>query len=105
MSKSKTCKRGKRRISDRINAFKRTIKEAMETLETRKLERPACTISIGKKARQLQIVDEKMIPINFWIDQDPKLDKKALLNSLKAGNEIEGVQLDNGGETISFRKG
>jgi hypothetical protein len=46
------------------------------------------------------------VPAGFWRRGDPKLDKKALLDALKAlpkGEHIPGAELSNGGATIQIR--
>jgi Siphovirus Gp157 len=49
------------------------------------------------------ILDEAILPAKFWKAQDPKLDKKAVLDALKAKEDVPGASLSNGGETISIR--
>jgi hypothetical protein len=48
-------------------------------------------------------VDESHIPEAFWKPQQPKLDRRALLAALKAGEVIRGAALDNGGTALSVR--
>jgi hypothetical protein len=49
------------------------------------------------------IVDEAAIPADFWKPSDPKLDKKAVGEALKAGREVAGAMMSNGGETLQVR--
>ena len=39
---------------------------------------------------------------DFWVRQDPKLDKRALLAALRDG-PVAGAALSNGGSTVSIR--
>ncbi|MGE0857439.1 MAG: siphovirus Gp157 family protein [Hyphomicrobiaceae bacterium] len=43
------------------------------------------------------------IPSEFWKPQPPRLDKKVVLDALKAGAVVPGAELSNGGETLSMR--
>ena len=42
---------------------------------------------------KVDIAENAVIPDEFYIPQDPKLDRVALLNALKNGAEIQGVVL------------
>lgn len=50
-------------------------------------------LSIQKNPPSLNVEDEKLIPEEYWIEQAPVLDKKAMLVALKAGEEIPGVSI------------
>jgi hypothetical protein len=54
---------------------------------------------------RIPIPPERMeaIPEWFWIPQPAKLDKRALLETLKAGSGITGAQLANQQSTLSIR--
>ncbi len=49
------------------------------------------------------LVDEGQVPDDFWRPQPPKLDRQGLISALKAGREVPGAVLGNGGMTISVR--
>jgi hypothetical protein len=49
------------------------------------------------------VVDEREIPEPFWRPQPPKLDRKALLAALNAGQTVLGASLGNGSTTITVR--
>ena len=50
-----------------------------------------------------EIVDESMIPSKFWKPSDPKLDRKAVLEALKAKEDVPSATLSNGSETLMVR--
>lgn len=85
---------------DRIKA---AICVAMQQAELRKLELPHATLSIKAVAAKADITDESLIPSKFWKPSDPKLDRKAVLDALKAKEVVPGATLSNGGETLSIR--
>lgn len=51
------------------------------------------TITIQNNPPSVQIADDAIVPEKYYIPQPPKLDKKALLEDLKAGAIIEGISL------------
>lgn len=83
--------------------IKAAIHVAMGQGELRKIELPQATISLRAVPPKAEIIDEAEIPSKFWKEQDPKLDRKAVLDALKAKETVPGAQLSNGGETISIR--
>ena len=86
--------------SDRIKA---AVHVAMGQAELRRLELPQATLGVRAVPPKAEIVDESMIPSKFWKPSDPKLDRKAVLEALKAKEDVPGATLSNGSETISIR--
>ena len=78
---------------------------ALGQASLRKLERPQATLSMRAVPPKAEILDEAAIPGKFWKEQEPKLDKKAVLDALKAKEDVPGASLSNGGETIAIRFG
>jgi phage shock protein A len=91
------------RFEDQAARIKAAIHVAMGQAELRKLELPQATISLRAVAPKAEITDEAALPSKFWKAQDPKLDRKAVLDALKAKESVPGAVLSNGGETISIR--
>ena len=97
-------------IEERRARFKRqhellkdALLVAMESSEIKKLELPLATISVKRTPASAMIVDESAVPSKFWKPQDPKLDKKAVLDALKTGEAVEGATLSNGGQALQVR--
>lgn len=60
------------------------------------------TISIGKKAAAVEIVDEALLPAEVVrITTAP--DKKAIADLLKAGTDVPGAKMGEAGEQLSVR--
>lgn len=91
------------RIEKRIGMTRVACLTAMQVAELRTLETPSGTLSRKSIPQSAIIMDEAAVPSGFWKPQDPKLDKKAVLDALKAGEIIPGAQLSNGGETVQIR--
>ncbi len=100
----KTLGARKGRLEDRIEARKVAIQKAMEIGELQKLATPSGTLSLRNVPRGLDVTDETAIPFEFYVPQPAKLDRKRLKDELKAGKEIPGCTLDNGGVTLSIRR-
>lgn len=97
----------KRAAEARIERMKGAIDQAWQIAEIQTHRFPTCTISRKAIPPKLIITDESAIPTRFWKTPDPVLDKKALLDAVKARGEgddpIPGASLSNGGVTIQFR--
>lgn len=91
------------RFEDQAARIKAAIHVAMGHGELRKLELPQATLSLRPVPSKAEITDESAIPAKFWKTQEPKLDKRAVLDALKAKEDVPGAVLSNGSETISIR--
>lgn len=118
------------RIEERAEIRRALAAKAMEVGEIKKIEAPAGTVSVRPVPPKVIVSEEADIPSRFWKPSDPKLDRKALGDALKAraaalseAQEIEddeeravameraraefpdipGATLSNGSTTISIR--
>jgi hypothetical protein len=86
--------------SDKKRGLAATV---MERAGIKKLTEPDFTASLREVPPGLVVTEEGKIPEGFWKPQPPKLDRKALLAALKAGQVLPGVVLGNGSTTIVVR--
>ena len=77
--------------------------EAMFEVGLKKLEQPDFTASARSGSPGVVVVSEAAIPADFWLPQPPKLDRQALLGSLKRGEAIPGAELSNPKPCLSVR--
>jgi hypothetical protein len=77
---------------------------AMSMAELAKLELPQATLSRKRTPPKAIVTSEVDLPARFYVEQNPKLDKKAVLDALKAGEKIPGAELSNGGESLQLRR-
>lgn len=89
-----------KRIADRRKSTENTIKKlkegvqmAMESSGKKKVKTPLFSFGIQNNPPSVNVTDDAMIPQDFYIPVDPKLDKKAILKLLKEGSEVPGVEL------------
>jgi Gp157 protein len=83
---------------------KRTIVAGlMERAEIKKLSEPDFTASLRANPAPLIILDEALIPADFWKPQPATLDRRGLAMALGEGLHVPGATLGNGGSTIAVR--
>lgn len=93
------------RLDNQADLLRAAIANAMQTAEVDRLELPAATLTIKATAPKAVITDEAAIPSRFFVPQDPKLSLKAVGDALKAGEQVPGATLSNGGSTLQIRGG
>lgn len=65
-------------------ALKRNLEAAMIATGKTKFKTDLFSFGIQKNPKSLDTVDEANVPAEFWKPQEPKLDRTALLNFVKA---------------------
>lgn len=91
------------RLETAAESRRRVICQAMERAEIESIKTPLATLSMRTLPPKVVLTDERRIPAEYWKPQEPKLDKRALLDDLKNGFKIDGAELSNGGQTLSVR--
>jgi|GEM_PF-3606354 len=94
----------KSRISKRIEEKKGMIELALIRADIPKLETPRATVSLRNVPRALASLEESEIPAEYFFQPPPKLDRKKLLNDMRAGKDVDGATLNNGGITLAVRR-
>ena len=78
------------------NLVKKTKAHLFEQLQIAgldKVKRPTISVSIQLNNPSVEVTDLEKIPSFFMIEQEPKIDKKAILEALKNGAEINGCAI------------
>jgi hypothetical protein len=91
------------RIEYRADKKRALVASVMERAGIKKLTEPDFTASLREVPPGLIVIEEGKIPEAFWKPQPPKLDRKALLVALKAGEVVAGAALGNGSTTLAVR--
>ena len=91
------------RIDARAGKKRELVTSTMERADIRKITEADFTVSLRPTSPPLVLVNERDIPKDFWKPQPPKLDRQGLIAALKAGRDVPGAALGNGGITISVR--
>lgn len=93
----------KDRLEKQAENLRTAIAVAMDTATLRRIELPIATVSLKATPPKPDIVSEADIPSKFWKQPAPTLDKRAVLEALKAKEAVPGAVLSNGGMTIQVR--
>ena len=83
----------KKVLSNGVKRMKESLQEAMERTNKLAFKTTLFSYAIQNNAPSLDNLDIDKIPKKYFVDQEPKLDKKSLLNDLKEGQEINGATM------------
>ena len=72
--------------------LKKYLQQSMESVGKRKIKTELFSIGIQKNPASVYVYNEALLPKGFFVEQAPKVDKKALKEELKHG-EIPGAEL------------
>ena len=87
----------------RIENRKNLIAQAMDIAGIKQAKRALGTLTYKVGSLKTTITDETQIPSKFWLQQPPKLDKRALSEALKNNEIIDGAVLSNGAPVLQIR--
>lgn len=93
----------RKRLEEQAERIRSAVASAMEAGALKKLELDVATVSRKPVPPKATISNEADIPSKFWKPQAPKLDLKAVLDALKAKEDVPGASLSNGSETLAVR--
>lgn len=91
------------RLQDRVDQKRLLLCDVMERAELARLTLPDFTVSLRKSPPSTEIIDEEMIPEEFWKAQPPKLDRQAISERLRAGCFVAGVKLGEPQSCVAIR--
>lgn len=91
------------RFERAVETNRALIEQAMLIADVQKIDRPTHGLTMAKRPAKVEIVDEAAIPARFWVAADPKLDRKALGDALKAGDAIDGAALVTPAPSLTIR--
>lgn len=80
-------------ITKNRKRIKDSLRDEMIAMGKEKIKTDKFTIHIQNNPQSVDIKDESDIPYTYYVEQKPKLDKRALLDDLKNGVKIPGVEV------------
>ncbi|MCF1614659.1 siphovirus Gp157 family protein [Tetragenococcus koreensis] len=80
-------------LDNQIRNLKSYLQEQLELTNRTKIQGELFTVSVQNNPPSVYVENEKKVPLDYFVEQDPKLDKTLLKNALKNGNEIDGAEL------------
>ena len=88
------------RLAERRKSFENSCKnikdylyQQMVAVDKRRVKGALITVGIQKNPASLDIAEDAVIPPEYMIPQNPKVDKKALLLAIKNGMKSDGISL------------
>jgi hypothetical protein len=83
------------RLESRAEQKRNLVTTALQEAGIRKLVAPEFTAYLRPSSARLIVIDESLIPPEFWVEQRPRLDRQLLLATVKSGREVPGAVLGN----------
>ena len=83
----------KKSIDNNAKRLKEALQDGMLLAGKTKFKTDLFSFNIQNNPSSLDILDDRYIPKEFYIEQEPKLDRRELLKTLKNGDVIKGVEI------------
>lgn len=80
-------------IENNARNLKRYLQESLEKVGMEKVKGELFTVAIQNNPPSLEVLDERKIELDYFNHPAPVLDKKAVLQTLKRGIEMEGARI------------
>jgi hypothetical protein len=91
------------RLEGRAEQKRVLVTTAMQEAGLTKLVAPEFTASLRSNPGKLVVLDETLIPGEFWVVQPPRLDRQQLFAAVRAGRQIPGAVLANPEPSLTIR--
>ena len=91
------------RLQYRAAKRREIVRDVMIECEIKKVTAPDMSLTIRPGNPSLVVTDEGSIPAEFWVPQQPRLNRQELLALLKLGANVNGVQLSNPQPVLTVR--
>ena len=82
----------KKTVDNSVGRMKKAVIDFMKASGSTKSTAGTFTVALST-SKATKIVDESLIPKKYFIKQEPKIDKKAILEMLKSGAKVKGCEL------------
>ena len=95
-SEIKRLQQMKSTAQNKVKRLKENLQGSMEVVGKEKFKSGNFSFNIQNNPSSAQIPDESLIPKKYFVKQEPKLDRKAVLAALKEGTKVRGAELYQG---------
>lgn len=103
-AKEAQLKERRQRAEKRQERLRTLIEQAMLIADLPTVKRPCATFTVKRRPPAPIVSDESAIPAKFWKQPEPVLDKKAISDASKDGEDIPGVSMSNGSTSLTIRR-
>lgn len=86
----------KKALENKKEGIKTYLQQQLEAVGMDKVKTPIFTVAMQNNPPSLNVLDEALIPKQYFIPQDPILDKAAIKDLLKQGIKVPGTELTQG---------
>lgn len=95
----------RKNIENNIDRMKKALQNAMVITGKTKFKTDLFSFGIRKNVPAVVIDEQRLanIPAEFLIPQDPKIDKKAIKEAIKAGKNLDGIAHLEQSESLTIR--
>ena len=83
-------------LNNNKDRMKNALQDAMIQTDNKEFKTDLFNFKIQNNPPSVKVLQESEIPEQYFIPQEPKLDKKGILAELKAGKDIQGVEIVQG---------
>lgn len=83
----------KKSVANNIKRLKDDAEQAMTSTGQRKIKSALFSFNIQNNPPSVSVGDETLIPKGYFIEQQPTLNKKELLEDLKRGVDVPGAEM------------
>lgn len=83
----------KKQKQNKVSSLKEYLLNEMKRLNASRIKTDHMTISIRNNPQSVNVLDETKIDRTYFVPTEPKLDKRALLEDMKAGLVVDGAEL------------
>lgn len=92
----------KARLAGKAERYRNALDRAMECIGLKRIAAAELTIARVNKAPKVVVTDMAVLPEDCIRKKDPEPNLVEIKRRIKAGEKIAGVELSNGGSTISI---
>ncbi|PIH59083.1 siphovirus Gp157 family protein [Paenibacillus sp. LK1] len=94
-NEEKRLEKKRKYLQNKFDGLKSYMQNTLEVSKIDKVNAGTFKVKLQVNPPSINIIDPAKIPDTFKIEQEPKIDSKALLKAVKNGLEVEGAVLVN----------
>jgi hypothetical protein len=97
----------KMRFKSKLESFDDYVTTCLRKLPEQEIKGDLVTIKLRKPAKQVEIYDEALIPLEFVKIPEPKavIQKAEIAKALKDGVDVPGARLVDGKQSVTYKVG